>query len=352
MSKHLRRFSAPKIRAWRYLPILIILGLAVHLLVPQITALANSWSVIRKMTWWAVTLAIFAQILSYLGSGFVLHAILANEKQRLSPLRGALITMASASIGLVAGGWVGGAAATYSWTRRESQDGDAAALAGALPPILNNIVLAGVSIIGVSYLLAAHDLSRTQLIGFAVVLLAICLVVAGAAFTFRSPKVATRLAAAAASRWAKLRHKEYQPEDTIASVEQFTQAWQALGHGRWRYPALGALANTGFDMLTLYFMFVAAGHPVSPGILFAGYGLPFMLSKIAFVFPGGVGVVEASMVAIYASLGVPNAVSVVVILGYRLISFWIPSLLGFGAAAYLGRDILKDKSKESPVPAE
>ena len=31
-----------------------------------------------------------------------------------------------------------------------------------------------------------------------------------------------------------------------------------------------------FDMLTLYFLFVAAGHPVSPGVLLAGYGLPLI----------------------------------------------------------------------------
>jgi uncharacterized membrane protein YbhN (UPF0104 family) len=41
------------------------------------------------------------------------------------------------------------------------------------------------------------------------------------------------------------------------------------------------------------------------------------------------------MVAIYTSLGIPGTISVVVILSYRLISFWIPSLLGFAVAAYL-----------------
>ena len=41
------------------------------------------------------------------------------------------------------------------------------------------------------------------------------------------------------------------------------------------------------------------------------------------------------MVAIYTSLGVPGAISVVVILSYRLLSFWIPSLLGFAVAVYL-----------------
>jgi len=58
---------------------------------------------------------------------------------------------------------------------------------------------------------------------------------------------------------------------------------------------------------------------------------------MAFLFPGGLGVVEGSMVILYDSLQVPNAVSVVVILGYRLLSFWLPSLLGFAAAAYLSR---------------
>ena len=84
-------------------------------------------------------------------------------------------------------------------------------------------------------------------------------------------------------------------------------------------------------MLTLYFMLIASGYHVSFGILFAGYGLPFMLAKVPFILPGGVGVVEGSMVALYNSLKVPNVVSVVVILGYRLFSFWLPNLLGFAA---------------------
>src|SRR5574341_208178 len=90
---------APKIRLWRYVPLLIILGLAVHLILPQITTLENSLSVVQKMTWWAVALALTAQVLSYLGSGYTLHAILHTNQQRLSTLRGALITMASTSIG-------------------------------------------------------------------------------------------------------------------------------------------------------------------------------------------------------------------------------------------------------------
>jgi uncharacterized protein (TIRG00374 family) len=335
MANHEQPLKSPKIRLWRYLPILIIMGLAVHLLLPQITTLESSWSVVQGMTWWAVALAIVAQTLSYLGNGYMLHAILDNNQQKLSMLKGALITMASASIGLVAGGWVGAAAATYGWVHRESHDESTAALAGTLPAMLNNAILVGVALIGTLYLIVVHDLSNMQMIEFGIILLALGLMSASVMAALRSPETATRLAVWLAGHWAALRRKPFTPESTIASVRQFVVAWDSLRKGKWLHPLLGAIANIGFDMLTLYFMFVAAGNNVSLGVLFAGYGLPFILGKMAFLFPGGVGVIEASMVALYDSLKVPNEVSVVVILGYRLFSFWIPSLLGFAAAAYL-----------------
>jgi glycosyltransferase 2 family protein len=326
---------SPKVRPWRYLPLLIILGLAVHLLVPQITTLKNSWSVVQGMIWWSVILAILAQALSYLGSGFMLHTILDNNQEKLSTLKGVIITMAAYSIGLVAGGWVGGAAATYGWVRRETRDGNTAALTGTLPPLLNNGILVAVALIGTIYLLVVHVLTRTQLIEFGIILLVLGLLVVGGVVALRSLEMTTRFAVWLAGRWAALRRKTFSPENTIESVRQFIVAWESLGNGHWLRPLLSAIANIGFDMLTLYFMFVAAGYKVSLGVLFAGYGLPFILGKIAFVFPGGVGVIEGSMVALYDSLNVPNAVSVVVILGYRLLSFWLPTLLGFAAAAYL-----------------
>jgi len=341
MDKHPPLLKSPKIHIWRYLLILVILGLAVQLLVPQIASLESSWSVVQDMTWWAVVLAVAAQIFSYLGAGYMLHAILANNHQKLSIFKGAMITLASASIGLVAGGWVGDAAATYAWVRREVDDNNTATLAGTLPPILNTALLAVMALIGTAYLLAVHDLGQAELIEFGITLLALVLIIFSLASALRYPKLATRLVVWLAGRWAALLHKQYEPEETMAAVGEFVDAWNSLGDGKWRGPLLGAIANLSFDMLTLYFLFIAAGHNVSLGVLFAGYGLPFILARMAFLLPGGLGVVEGSMVVLYDSLLVPNAVSVVVILGYRLLSFWLPSLLGFAAAAYLSRKSFK-----------
>ncbi|MBU1659969.1 MAG: flippase-like domain-containing protein, partial [Chloroflexi bacterium] len=77
--------------------------------------------------------------------------------------------------------------------------------------------------------------------------------------------------------------------------------------------------------------------PVSPGILLTGYGLPLLLGRMAFVIPGGVGVIEGTMVALYDSLGIPDPVTVVVVLAYRILSFWLPLLLGFPLVGILQR---------------
>jgi glycosyltransferase 2 family protein len=84
----------PRLRLWPALPVLIILGLAVHLLVPQISSLERSWSIMKGMTWWALALAIVSQILSYLGYGFMLRAIVNLDRKKLSISKGAMIALA------------------------------------------------------------------------------------------------------------------------------------------------------------------------------------------------------------------------------------------------------------------
>ncbi len=337
MSDQHQYILSPKLRPWRYLPFLILMGLAVHLLLPQIATLEKSWGVIKGMAWWAIGLAFITQCLSYLGSGFILHAILANQREQLSVLEGVLITLASSSIGLVAGGWLGGSAATYGWVQKISRDRDTAVVAGTLPSMLNNLILAAVALIGTIYLLVIHDLSKAQFLEFSLVLLVLSLLVFGIWFTYHNPKPATHFILWLNKSLAQLRKKPFNPQGTLASLKHFGSAWGSLRGGRWRLPVLGAIANVGFDMLTLYLIFVAAGAKVSPGVLFAGYGLPLMLAKLAFFIPGGVGVVETSLAAFFTNLDIPASVSVVVVLGYRLISFWLPSLLGFIVAAFLGK---------------
>jgi uncharacterized protein (TIRG00374 family) len=234
----------------------------------------------------------------------------------------------------VAGGAMGNAAAVYRWVHGSGVSKEGAILAGSLPSLFNNLLLATIAVSGLAHLLVAHDLSTFQAVAFATILLLMLLIMAVLAWGTAHRSWLTGLVGRIGERWASLRRKPYDPAQNEESMEHVYAIWDALKAGGWKGPLLGAAMNIGFDMLTLYFVFVAAGHAVSPGVLLVGYGLPLLLGKVSFL-PGGVGIVEGTMAALYDGLGVPGGVTVVVILGYRIISFWLPALIGFLLIPYL-----------------
>jgi uncharacterized protein (TIRG00374 family) len=324
----------PLVRALRYLLPLVLLGLAVHVLLPQIATFERSFQVVRGMALWAVALAVAMQVLSYLGSGYLLKTLVAVVGQQLPLIRGTLIFTAASTIGLVAGGPVGNAAATFRWMRGSGVDAEGAALAGSLPTLFYSAALMIVGIFGLVHLLLVHELSALQAVGFGLTLLILVLVAGVAVVGGRNRSWLEAMAVRLAKRWAALRSRSYDAATTLAALGRWYSALGALRNTGWRGPMLGAALNTAFDILTLYFLFVAAGHPVSPGVLLTGYGLPLLLGKVSFL-PGGVGIVEATMAALYNSLGVPDNVTVVVILIYRFLSFWLPLLVGLPLIPYL-----------------
>lgn len=322
-------------RVWQKIGLLIILGLAVHLILPQITSLEKSWKVLTTLIPWAVALAFVAQFLSYLGSGYLLQTIIDLSEQSVSLFRSTLVVLGAASIGMVAGGFVGSAASIYRWTNTGKNHSESATLASILPSLLNNLLLVLISIFGLIYLLIAHELSKTQVVGFITILMLLSLFTAAIALGLHYRDRSTAAILWIVRNIMHLRRKPFDPVPIQKTIQDFFIIWDNFRQGEWHKPVLGAILNVIFDMFTLYMLFIASGKSITPGTLLAGYGLPLLLGKMAFIIPGGVGVVESSMAAIYDGLGVPDAQTVVVVLGYRLISFWLPSIAGFPVAAYL-----------------
>ena len=75
------------LKAGRYLPTLILMGLAVHLIIPQLASVEASLHVIKTMALWAVLFAALAQIISYLGAGYLIHSIIGIVNQTISVLK-------------------------------------------------------------------------------------------------------------------------------------------------------------------------------------------------------------------------------------------------------------------------
>jgi uncharacterized protein (TIRG00374 family) len=106
---------------------------------------------------------------------------------------------------------------------------------------------------------------------------------------------------------------------------------------------LGALAYWAFDIATLWASFRAFGHSPPAAVLVMGYYLGTLGN--ALPLPGGIGGVEGGMIAAFVAFGVPSGVAVLAVLGYRTISYWLPTIPGAVAYLRLRREL------GSPEPA-
>jgi len=163
--------ASPGKKIWRRLILLVILGVAVHLILPNIPTLENSLRVVAKMQLWAVGLAFIALILSYLGSGYLLQNTLALTNQIIKLGQSTLIVMGAASISMVAAGILGSSAAIFRWTSRDQKGVEGATLASLLPSLFNDMIFVFFSILGLAVLIIGNNLSRHNLVGFIITLI-------------------------------------------------------------------------------------------------------------------------------------------------------------------------------------
>ena len=79
-------------------------------------------------------------------------------------------------------------------------------------------------------------------------------------------------------------------------------------------------------------MFLAVGYQPGFGPLAVAYAAANIASAIPLT-PGGLGVIEVTLVAITVGFGAPRATAVLAVLGYRIVNFWLPLIPG--AIAYI-----------------
>jgi uncharacterized protein (TIRG00374 family) len=85
-----------------------------------------------------------------------------------------------------------------------------------------------------------------------------------------------------------------------------------------------------FDLLSLDLVFVALHYQPGFGPLAVAYAAANIASAIP-VTPGGLGVMEVTLVAVTVGFGAPRATAVLAVLGYRIVNYWLPLLPGAGA---------------------
>jgi uncharacterized protein (TIRG00374 family) len=109
--------------------------------------------------------------------------------------------------------------------------------------------------------------------------------------------------------------------ETAASVRDTERL---MFHPDWRI--VGAIGYLWFDIAVLFACFAAAGHmpPLAPVVL--AYQIGYLSNFIPV--PGGIGVLDGSMIGMLVLYGLGGTVATAATLAYHAISLWVPAVWG------------------------
>ena len=323
--------------------LLIFTTLGLKILSPYIKTIPDSLNAMKNFNYWALGLAIFFEFLRYVGYAILLNSILGLFNDHISIWQAMIIVLASASFGMIAGGMAGSIAGVIQWLYDRKVKIQAATIAGVLPNLLNNLTILLLSVVGLLYLISLKILTQPQLNAFLIilVLLVAAFVSMGLFLTLR--KKATALILSMIKKIDKIFKKNFDEPKITEQIDEIYEVWDTVLKRKWWKLLFGLVMSFGFDIAALYSLFFAAGQVPSLKTVIIGYGLPQIFGKAAFVLPGGIGVVESTMISLYQKLGISSSNSVMVVLAYRFLAFIVPTLLGFLLVFFLQKNFGKKK---------
>ena len=185
------------------------------------------------------------------------------------------------------------------------------------------------------------------------------LVIAGIALVLVVAALAAVLAvgshpaiAGRAGRWAATVARHVRPSIDPAKVALSSSRLASLARsaltGRAFAASFGwASADLLFDLLSFDLVFLALRYQPGFGPLAVAYAAANIASAIPLT-PGGLGVVEVTLVAVTVGFGAPRSTAVLAVLGYRIVNYWLP--LVPGAIAYV-RLRLRSGARGTTKPA-
>jgi uncharacterized protein (TIRG00374 family) len=179
---------------------------------------------------------------------------------------------------------------------------------------------------------AGQHISHQYLVIAGVALFLIALVLAAVLAVGARPAIAGR-----AGTWAAGVARHFRPSIDPAKVGQTCARLASLartaltGRDFAVSFAFGA-GNWLFDLLALDLVFLALRYQPGFGPLAVAYAAANIASAIPLT-PGGLGVIEVTLVAVTVGFGAPKATAVLAVLGYRLANYWLPLIPG--AVAYI-----------------
>jgi glycosyltransferase 2 family protein len=322
------------VRKWvRGVLLVSSIGLALHLVLPQIPGLERSLRLVAGTSHALVGAAFLAELVSELCYAELLRrsvGVISRRPGRWFMLRLTITGYGAAHV--LPGGGAAAATVTYDALRRKGFDRERVGLALAAVTVLVYGALGILFSGSLLYMLMDRDLDPAGMAASALFFTLTLGLALGAYAAYRRPtlarnvaKAGTRLVGRLFGEGALQRKTETWLVRLVSRLgEELRAARRQLVVRSAELPKLAALAlgYWAFDILCLILVFAALGVPASPILLVVAYGVATALAAIPLT-PGGIGVFETTMLATLALLGVGSEAAIP-ILGYRLFNYWLP----------------------------
>lgn len=328
----------------RHVLFLLSIGLAVHLILPEINGIGRSTRLVAR----AAPALILAAFLAEVASQFCYAELMGRSirvasavgtriqrRRRRGLGRWFMFRLAVSEIGashVLPGGGASMAAVTYMGLKGRDFKPEKIGVALAAIAALIYGALGVIFAISLSYMILHRELGTAGLIAALAGLTLTLIILIGSYAAYRRPQPVRIFLTRLFRRVVSLTpgdHSGRRAEDLakkiVANVRDELRATRKQLGGRPREAVkLAALAfgYWGFDALCLVLVFKALGIPAGIVELVVAYGFATAVGAIP-ITPGGIGVFETTIISILALLGVGSD-AIVAVLGYRLFNFWLP----------------------------
>jgi len=330
----------PRIKAYIYRVIFFVASIIfIYLFFRRWGEISTLLETLSQVSWYFILAILALQILGMINRGAFYHALYDFFDIKDGLKRFITLSLSSYFANLVVpSAGLSGVAVFVSEAEKHGMSKTRSTFVNIFGFLMYYAVFLFVLLFGLFYLLFNHQLLRYQVttaaILFGMVLFMVLVLVAAIEEAARLKKL-FKLIAAIANFFSRVMLNRgniikradvyFASQDVNEGIEHIEKDYKKL----W-LPTLHVILIELIDIMILYYLFLAFGYPIYPGVLLTTYAISVLFSIIS-ITPSGIGFVEAAMIVVLTSLSVPVELAAVVVFSYRLITYWIPFIIGYFA---------------------
>lgn len=326
--------SADSVRGSRWVRWAFVLGLAAFAAIFLFADVHELWQVLSHASPALLLLPLLCMVASYLTMARSYQGIAIAAGCAVSFAEMLKITFVANSMNyLVATGGLSGFAVRMYFFSRLGLSSQTAVIVSLAQTFLTNVTLLAFVIVGFAYVFASHTLEGPALVATTILLVLAVSSAAVAALLLLHPRLRRRTLfwLSQTAYWVLHRVLAHRaPARTHIWRYQFNLnrgiAFLLSRKRQMVAPLLYIIVDWFLTILILYTSFLAVRYGVELAQVIVGFAVGIVLS-FASLIPGGLGVMEGSMAAVFSSMDVPFETAVVAVLLFRVAYYLLPLLI-------------------------